>query len=176
MTLSVHRSKPAVNFTELMDAVEKKHGFDIRDMGGKYSAETRKKDEEYQDAWLEQNGYFGKAYVLNTPEGSNKDWDKDSPEMALRIEINKKMTATGYYKAKPSELIPYQDVWHWLLDRDFCELSNGSYNWLDLSDERLANEDDKIPDYVLKFLKAAREEVEGHEAFDGYELHVWNSW
>jgi hypothetical protein len=55
-----------------------------------------------------------------------------------------------------SDAIPYQNVWHWLTDNDFDDVERGAGNYIDLSEARLSG---KLPDYVLRFLRILRNEL-----------------
>lgn len=67
---------------------------------------------------------------------------------------------------------PYQDVWHWLLDNDFSEISNGSIR--SISNDCLT--DAETPDYVKTVVKAIFDEVKDHPALDGDTVHFWVEW
>lgn len=118
-------------------------------MAGSHSDEFRKEEAERKAQWMIDNGYEGKEHVLDYPKGTRKDWAKDSPEMALRIEIHHK-----YEPIRKANERPYQDVWHWLLDNAFYELSNDSVCYLDET-----SYDKGTPDYVITVLNAIAAEV-----------------
>lgn len=157
--------EPMIDLFEITDALKEEQGMDYRDMAGKYSAKARDERDALREKWLSDNGYEGFGYVLNNPEGSNIDWAKDSVEMTLRIEINTKMREDKFYEML-DDLYPYQDVWHYLLDNDFCELHRGGANTLYLGECK------SDPDYIARFRKAALELVKGHPAFDEDEEWV----
>jgi hypothetical protein len=69
-----------------------------------------------------------------------------------------------------SDAIPYQNVWHWLTDNDFEDVERGAGNYIDLSEARLSGE---LPDYVLRFLRILRNELNAEGVTDDkVEFHV----
>jgi len=167
MQLKEYTYPKALDFHPFVDELEKKYGFYFRDMAGKYSKGSLDKQKTHKQQWMEDNGFGGKEYVLDKPEGQQEDWSKDSPEIALRIEINTK------YR-RQDDLIPYQDVWHWLLDNDFCELRRGGLNYLNLLDNI---EEESTPEFVKTFLRAVLEEVKDHpEYYDGESVSFHVDW
>lgn len=170
MEIPMYTANPAVDFLPFIRLIEQKYGYNFNDMAGTHSIEARKEREKVRDKWMAENGYEGKQYVLDKPEGSKEDWSKDSEEMKLRIEIN----------TKTRELLlsverPYQNVWHWLLDNDFSCLNRGGYNSLFINEDRLLNDVD-IPDFVRKFLRAIYEEAKDNPAYDGECLNCYIDW
>jgi hypothetical protein len=67
-----------------------------------------------------------------------------------------KMNALELEVKALSDTIPYQNVWHWLTDNDFDDVERGAGNYIDLSEARLSG---KLPDYVLRFLRILRNEL-----------------
>ena len=55
-----------------------------------------------------------------------------------------------------SDAIPYQSLWHWLIENDFNDLERGSVGSIALSEVRLSKD---LPDYVLRFLRILRDEL-----------------
>lgn len=158
---------PSVDFHEMMDHVQSKYGFDMYDYGEKWAKGQAEKDSA-KKKWMSENGYSDVSYVLNKPEGSSKDWPKDSEEMKLRVEINSKFSSSGIEK-EIDEKYPYRNFWHHLLDTDFCELSRGGYNLLGLSDLEGDSWTNEIRRMIL-------EEVKENKAFDGETLNCFVDW
>lgn len=169
MEIPEYKGSPAIDFCPFMELLDEKYGWDHRDMAGAFSKEAYAENEAHKRAWMEKNGYGDKWHVLDKPKGYREDWPKDSEEMKLRIEIN-----TKYGDIEKLLERPYQDVWHWLLDHDFCELCRGGYNTIYLHEERFEKED--IPDYVVKVLRAMYEEVKDHPAYDGKLVTFYIDW
>ena len=172
MIIPVHTYPVCIDFTAFMRLLEEKHGWSYHDMAGCYSKEAQAEREASRDAWLEENGYSGKAYVLDKPSPDSSDWPKDSPEMALRIEINNKLRDVEEQWSRP-----YQNVWHWFTGGPWSELNRGGVNylhkdWLDYPD----GYGQTTPDYVLTVLKAIFDEVEDHPAFDGESITFHVDW
>ncbi len=67
-----------------------------------------------------------------------------------------KMNALELEVKALGDAIPYQNVWHWLTDNDFDDVQRGAGNCIDLSEARLSEE---LPDYVLRFLRILRDEL-----------------
>jgi hypothetical protein len=170
MDIPLHEYPVCIDFHPFVEELEKKYGFKMHDMAGLYSAEGRAERNLQRDKWLIENGYAGKAYVLNAPEGSVHDWAKDSEEMLLRIEINTKIRDVEEKWDRP-----YQNVWHWLISKPFEDLNRGGVNYL--SKDWLDSPYEKTPDYVLTFLKAVFDEIpEDHPAFDGESVKFHVDW
>lgn len=167
MDIPLYEFPACIDFNAFTDAIEAKHGWDYRDMAGRYSEATKAKESAFHAQWMKDNGYEGKEHVLDYPKGSRKDWPQDSEEMALRIEISKK-----FEPIRKAHELPYQDVWHWLLDNAFCELNNGSIVHLDVKDYNKHTED-----YVVKFLNTVDAEVPAdHPARDGSTISFYVYW
>jgi hypothetical protein len=177
-----YKPSPAIEFNKFIHLLEEEKGYKYRDMAGKYSKEAREERDLKLDEWLDTNGYAGKKYVLNKPEGSQEDWAKDSPEMALRVEINTKIR--GYLEALER---PYQDVWHWLLKNAFQDVRNGCEEFLSIT---LLNKPDWFedengdypfneepnPEYVERVLQDIFEACKDSPAFDGEGINFYIWW
>jgi hypothetical protein len=147
MKIPMHKPEPAIDFHPFVDELEKKYGFKFNDMAGRYNYhfELKKKiNEKYGDL----------TWYTTSPKDHNEEQKKAHEE----------------YKEGMKQEPPYENVWHWLLDHDFCELRRGGYNSIWLEKGRDA------PPYVKKFLDAMREEVKGHEAFDGESVNFYVDW
>ena len=158
-----------VDFHEVCREVEEKFGFDFRDMAGKYSEKGRAARSVKWEELLESHGFGAYKHVLNKPEGSTEDWLKDSAEMAKRIEINK--TVYPILHAWEEENQPYQDVWHYMIDHDFYDVSNGSMHTIYFNDL-----EEDAPDYVKKFYESMHSMVKDSPAYKDGALEVWVEW
>jgi len=130
------KTSTAYEFNEVMHYLEEKTGKSFRDYAGKFSKEGKAENDKLLDTWLADNGYAGKRYVLDMPQGSNKDWAENSEEMKLRVEIN-----TKYRDVEKTNERPYLDFWHWMCDSN--EISNGG--WLYLPDWSCMTDPDVEP-------------------------------
>jgi hypothetical protein len=83
-----------------------------------------------------------------------------------------KMNALELEVKELSDAIPYQNVWHWLTDNDFEDLERGAGNYIDLSEARLSGE---LPDYVLRFLRILRDELNA-EGITGDQVEFYVDW
>jgi hypothetical protein len=158
MEIPTYKHEIAVDFMRFVDNVSKKYGFDYRDMAGKWSAKNYKKFDRLKKQWAFNNG-FGEAWqrVKDAPR-----CNKGDPEYADYIAIEQ-----GWYHAEGAKLIdeiPYQDVWHWMIDNDFENLHKGSVYELYLGEDRFENEN--VPEYVKTVLRAIQTEVLDHPAFN----------
>lgn len=167
MEIPLYEFPTCIDFNDFMDALGEKYGWNYRDMAGKYTTEGREKTKALKAQWLKENGYEGKEHVLDVPVGSKIDWPVGSEEMNLRIEINQK-----FNRIEKAYEVPYQDVWHWLMDNAFYDISNGSMQYLavDLIDE-------DTPDYVQTVLNAIYETVpEDHPARKYGSINFYVHW
>lgn len=164
MTFQLHKFPEVVDYHELIEHIEKKHGINTRDYGGKYSIKTKEEKELLLKEWLKAEGYEGKEYVLNKPEGSNQDWEQGSYEMNLRIEINGKRRG---FDRELDDKYPYLDYWHEICDN----INRGGVSYLDLSDE-------SKPSWVCEINKMLRDELAGCPAYDevGQSLQFHVDW
>jgi len=162
MQIPMFIPKPAILFFPFMDMLTQKYGFDYYDYGGSHSIEARKFKQGLVSQWLEENGYSGKSYVLNKPEGSSTDWPKDSEEMLLRIEINTKMRSDSIEKVV-KEKFPYLNFWHYVTDD--CDVG-GSFFYLNL-------DIDHDQEWVAEIKNMIKEEVKDNEAYDSEENMVY---
>ncbi len=155
MTFPLYKFPETVDYHELIKHVEKKYGINTRDYAGRWSTKGKEEKELLRKEWLNLNGYSGKEYVLNKPEGSDRDWQKGSYELSLRVEINSKRK--GFDK-ELEDKYPYLDYWHTHCD----EVNKGGVNYLDLSDEGK-------PKWVCEINKMIRDELVGCPAYDAAE-------
>jgi len=126
--VTINRKKSkAIDFHDLVTQLEAKHGFSFYDMADR----SKKVGEACRVRGIDHPTWHGKQFAKMTP---------------LELEVK-----------AISDAIPYQNVWHWLTDNDFEDLERGDKNYLDLSEERLADED--LPEYVEKFLRILRDEL-----------------
>jgi hypothetical protein len=65
---------------------------------------------------------------------------------------------------------PYLDFWHWLLDNDFSEVHNGSFNLMSLNPGSAAADP---PDWVKEILKMFKDEF---DVDNEDELNFWIEW
>lgn len=140
--LPIDEKSGQIKFFTFVRQLEAKHGFDFHDM-----AETHK-----------QQRKFCAERGINHTEWYNKQYTKMN---ALELEVK-----------ELSDAIPYQNIWHWLTDNDFDDLTKGPGNILDLSADRLAQE---MPDYVLKFFRILREELNANGITDD-EVEFYVDW
>lgn len=167
MEIPLYEFPTCIDFNDFMDNLGAKYGWNYRDMAGKYSEEGRAKAKELKSQWLKENGYEDKEHVLDLPEGSRVDWLVGSEEMNLRIEINAK-----FRRVEEQFELPYQDVWHWLTDHSFYDLSNGSIQCLDDSEI-----EEETPDYVVTVLNAISAEVPADHPSRQYgSIHFYIHW
>jgi len=162
MQIPMFIPKPAILFFPFMDLMTQKYGYDYYDYGGSHSIEARKFKQGLVSQWLEENGYKDKFYVLDKPEGSSTDWPKDSEEMRLRIEINKKLQLSSIEKTV-KEKFPYLNFWHYISDD--CDI-NSKFFYLDLDAEY-------NPSWVAQIKSGIKEEVQDNEAYDSEENMVY---
>ena len=124
--LPIHQKSGQINFFQFVRQLEAKHGFDFHDMAQRY----------------EQQVKLCKARGINHTKWYNK---KFTDMNAVELEVK-----------ELGDAIPYQNVWHWLIDNDFDDITKGPDNILDLSEDRLSEE---MPDYVAKFFRIMRDEL-----------------
>lgn len=154
MTFPLYEWPDAVDYCTLIEHIETKYNIDTRDYAGHYSKDAREYKDQILSKWLEDNGYEGKKYVLDKPEGSNIDWDKESEEMKLRIEINTKMRTAGL-DGQFEEKYPYLDYWHLHCD----SINRGGINYLYLGG-------DEKPQWVKEIDEMIKAEVIDCSAYD----------
>lgn len=155
-TIPLYEFEPCVDYHVLIKTVEEKFNIDTRDFAGSYSEEAKQERKDAQIAWMDANGYEGKAYVLDVPDSASprEDWPKDSPEMALRIEIN-----TALRPLVNEHKRPYQDFWHQHCD----EIRRGGINTLWL------HNDGDTPEWVGKINNMIKSVLVGNAAYDAEE-------
>lgn len=131
----------AIDFTTFMRALDKKYDIEYRNMS--------KRDKVLKKACVERGIDYMKWY--------NKQFTKMD---AIELEVK-----------EIGDNIPFQDVWHWMMDNDFEGLQKSSCMWLWLNQTRL--NDKSIPDYVITVLKAIRAEVENTDVWDDEQQSVY---
>ena len=65
------------------------------------------------------------------------------------------------------------DYWHWLIDNEFYNLSNGSEQYWNMKD--ILDDDDLAPDWVKKITQLFYDEFKDHLDEDG-GMHVLVQW
>jgi hypothetical protein len=117
------QQKEYYHYNELCKLVETISGRDIRDWAGKFKNRPTANDYaigNFPEAiWAKSQGY--KWEVLNDyPDGSRRPEE----EIKLRIKIIEE------YKLHNKEYeLPYQDFWHYAMDRIFYDVSNGVHRF-----------------------------------------------
>lgn len=170
MSIKLHEFPPCVDYSELIDIIEKKHNINVRDYAGKFSKEQFEKRQFLHYKWMEENGYGDWKHVLNVPDSDanpREDWPKDSEEMKMRIEINNKyrdIEKTLY------EEVPYLDYWHGICD----DINRGGVNYLFIhEDDEPWDEDLELPEQWQNWRREInamiREEVKDSPAYDAEE-------
>lgn len=164
--------QPVIDYHEIIDYIEKKYNINVRDYAGKFHGKGYELKQKLRDEWLEENGYSNFKYVLTVPDSkkAREDWDRDSKEIDLRIEINTKMSESGFDK-KLDELVPYLDHWHWMLDY-FGDISNGCDRYWCLES---ILEQPRTPDWIKEITQLVHDEfVDDLDEEGGLEVHI--SW
>lgn len=150
---------PILDYHEMIEFLEEKYNFQSRD----YLNSLQKNHQIYLK-WIGDN-YPGFSHVMDAPEGSKKDWPKDSPEMAKRIEIN---TAYNEYIRKNKDLeVPYLDFWHIHCD---SLTGNGSELYICLDIEEYQTKD-KWCAPILEYIKAEFAEYVEEDC-----INTWVEW
>lgn len=112
-----------VDFNDYMDLLEKYYGFEHRDFFQKFGKENL----DYKKILGLSEEEFTKAYNLSPYEDI----------VATKISI-----LDSFYNE--SQGMPYVDFWHYLMDNDFMEVSNGSVQTMWIDSEAEDEEDDGI--------------------------------
>jgi len=82
------------------------------------------------------------------------------------IEKKYKIQTRGYKREVDGV---YRDFWHWLLDKTWCEMHNGSYQYLPIKDILTDEEWLKAPDWVREIAQLIFNEY----GEDEMECYVW---
>lgn len=149
MTLSVVTIKPktfppAVDYHELIDALEVKHGYNVRDFSN-------------------HAGHFwtwhaSKGYPDVDPQGK---------------EVSESQIWFAEYRADPegqAKRPEYQDFWHWFIDQS-DEIYNGCIMSFYIGDY-LDGEYGEIPTFVTTILTDMHEMIQGHPGYDEDERSI----
>lgn len=153
-----------VDYSDLIDKIEKKHNINTRDYAGMFSKEERERQKNLWNAWLIENGYDPNDPCLDMIS-PGKDWEIDSPEMLRRIEINSKFREVE--REVYGEELPYLDYWHRICD----DVNRGGINYLDLYDEEPDLElPEKYQNWVNEIHHMIIEEVKDSPAYDPDEM------
>lgn len=125
--LPIHQKSGLIDFFELVRKLEKEHGFEFHDM-----AQRQKQQRQFcLDRGIDHAAWYSKRFTLMN-------------ELELEVKAL-------------SDALPYQNLWHWLIDNDFNSLERGSsVGSFDLSEARFSTD---LPDYVLRFLRILRDEL-----------------
>ena len=162
--MKLHKFPECVDWHDVVKELKSKYGVDYRDYAGKYSEEGKKEEQDKIDNWMKENGYFESKHVLDYKNlDTREDWPKDSPEMALRIEINSKL-----HDMEKSCSRPYLDYWHKMCN----EISRGGVNYLWLNTEDW-DPDLKLPEkyqnWEKELTEMIKEIVKDSPAYDSVE-------
>lgn len=160
--------QPILNYQDIIDYIEEKYNIDTGDYAERFGGKGRDKINQLRDQWLKDNGYWKYKYVLNKPKGSKEDWAKDSEEMKLRVEINEKIWKE---ESNWEKQVPYLDYWHYILDAQFCDVSNGCTQYWSLSP--ILEYD--APEWVKEITQLIYDEFKEYTDEDGgFEVYI--SW
>lgn len=164
--------KEAIDFMAFMRLLEAKYGWDYRDMAGSHSPTLVAEKDAAKLEWLKTTEWAEYADIYTD---DNLIVNKGHPWYKYYVAIEQAWFVTPIYNSFNR---PYQDVWHWLLDSDFCDLNRGGINSIWLGDDRFNDPDEKddMPDYVETVLRAIKEEVKDHPAFDGESVQFYVDW
>jgi hypothetical protein len=122
----VRRKSNAIDFYDFVAKLEIKYKIDFHDW-----QKTHKQTEKLcKERGLDYITWYNKQFTKMTP---------------LELEVK-----------ELSDKIPYQNVWHWLIENDFDEPKHGPGNFLDFSENRIQEE---IPNFVKEFFKIAHTEL-----------------
>lgn len=157
------------DWDDLVKAVEKKSGKDIRDWAGRNknapTADDYKTGNFPCAKWAVEQGYDWT--VLNDPV--------DPEEMKLRIKINTEWRESGLDER---EKIPHQDFWHYAESNIFYDVGNGSLHYFNpgeaLNDVDDFDDHDESQEWVREILHKFIEVMQINKMKD--EVEVWISW
>jgi hypothetical protein len=147
--------KVAIDYNAFIHILEKEKGYNTRDFEGRFSSEWRSivLKEISEQFGLDPND---DKWLNDTTSRDDNQWK------------------AWWAYSKKSDERPYLDFWHWLLDNDFCDVQNGSYQYLskDAFDEL---ETDGEDDWIKQILTDIFEACEGHPAYkkDTIVFYVW---
>lgn len=160
--------EPILDYNDVIDYIEEKYNIDTRDYAGKFNGKGKKKIKELEDNWLEVNGYGQYKHVLNKPKGSKKDWEEGSEEIRIRVEIN---TRIRDEEKDWEEIVPYLDYWHWMLDNNFDNVSNGCNQYWGVMG---ILESETTPKWVKEITQLVYDEFKEYLDEDGgFEVYIW---
>lgn len=84
-----------------------------------------------------------------------------------KYKINVRDYAGKFAHPEIDDKVPYLDFWHWLIDHDFSDMYNGSYQWIWVT-EHLENK--KTPPWVKEILQKIYDE------FQEDDMQFWIEW
>jgi hypothetical protein len=168
-----------LDYHEVIHFIEKKYNIDTRDYASLFGHGGKKEGhfEVYQRV-------TGDKMPCGYPDVSGKyipDWQEPGYEGWTIIRNGEKIKATkeeydadfklihDHYKryqewVKTNPEPPYLDYWHWLLDRCFCEIHNGSTAYWNVMD---IIKDKKTPDWVKEITQKVADEFGEYFDKDG---------
>lgn len=157
MDIPIYSRSVEIDFNPFVHQLEALHGWNYRDMAGKYKWIAATRDRLCAEHGIDYN-VWGKI-----PYSEMNDEQKAFHDI---------------YRAEMSKEPPYQDVWHWLIDHAFYEVNNGCSATLstDIIDD-WEDDEDGMPDYVRTFIEAVFAAVpEDHPARDDYGINFYIHW
>ena len=118
--------KEYYEWNDLVDIVESASGKNTQDWANanRYTNFDFKTGNFPAAIWATKQGYDWRVLDdIYLSDGTKQA--RVGEELELRIKINEEFQ--DYLEKNPGEDTPYQNFWHYLTEKDFCEVSNGSF-------------------------------------------------
>ena len=157
--------KPIMDYHEMIHFVEKKYNFDVRDYAGKHKRQSQWMTLTGKGLYNAPRNYAGNFYDRDNKKVSEDDYKKAFED--YRADSNE----FAEWNKLQGEL-PYLDYWHYLTDRCFSEINNGSTAYWDVKDI-LENED--APIWVKEITQKVYDEFKDDLDEDG-SIEVLIEW
>jgi hypothetical protein len=159
-----------LDYLEMVDFINKKYGIDTRDYADKKGREKEWTESTGINLYAAPQSYDGKHYAwIGGKEPRVKVTKKVYDEEFQVYYANCK--AYSDWNKEQGEL-PYLDYWHWLTDKCFYEVRNGSSSWFPIVDI-LENKDN--PEWVLEITQLFHDEFKDDLDKDG-GIEVMMEW
>lgn len=171
--------QPIMDYHEMIDFVEKKYEFDTRDYKGKhklyipFEKETGinvykcpdvsgKQEGTYKGWMIYEGGLIKGTRKIKATEKEYKEQFQEYYANCGQFEKWKKDKGYGD--------IPYLDYWHWLMERCFQEVSNGSDNYFNVKE---IIDDAETPEWVREITQKIYDEFKDSlDKNGGLEVHI----
>jgi len=153
------KREEVLDYHEMIDYIEKKHDIDVRDYAGREKRMAEHEAITGMNVYQTPQNYGGKYYAWI--DGKHKTVDKKTYKEQHKLHVENSNAFAEWNKGQGE--LPYLDFWHWMIEKHFYEVHNGSTTSMNPS--IILSEDN--PEWVQEIAQMIQDDFGEYASSDG---------